>query len=705
MDSSRWEFKSVRARLLTWFLVVGLLPVLAFGALSYRSSVASLVEQSGTSLQAAAESAMDKIDRNLFERYGDVQAFAGNPLAQGEPAMATEAADLYTKLYGIYDLMVIADRNGTIVAANTVRADGRPLDTSALLGRSVKGEEWFEKIVSGAVRPGETYYSEVAEDDMVRGDDGQRVRTLNFSAPIADQSGAVVRVWSNRASWERVVGEIMGETRANARAGGLPSAETQVVSRAGLVLDDDDAKAVGSRNLVSEGSAAATGAKGGQRGYSVEVDPKSGVEEIVGYAASKGALGFKGYGWGVLARASLADGTAAAASAKSFLLAVIGLAAVGIVAVALWISGATARPLGQIAAALKRVASGDLDATVDVRSKDEIGQVADATRSMVASLRDLLLQVSAGADQVTIASKQLSAAADQLASGSQEQAASLEETAASLEEITATVKQNADNAHQANQLAIGSRDTAEKGGAVVSSAVEAMGEINGSSRKIAEIISTIDEIAFQTNLLALNAAVEAARAGEQGRGFAVVASEVRNLAQRSAGAAKEIKGLIEDSVGKVEKGSGLVARSGETLGEIVSSVKRVTDIVAEISAASHEQSSGIEQVNTAVTQMDQVVQANSAQTEELSATAQALSAQAAQLQSVVRRFRLSAAGAPAHGAPSPVAARSRPVAARGVTHGATSEQRANGAAKEWHGAGAAAAQQAAPAGDDGFEEF
>jgi len=251
-----------------------------------------------------------------------------------------------------------------------------------------------------------------------------------------------------------------------------------------------------------------------------------------------------------------------------------------------------------------------------------------------------LIEVASIADSVATASQQLAAAAEELSSGAQEQASSLEETASSLEEITGTIQQNADNAQQANQLAGKSREVAEKGGEVVSRAVQGMGEINAASRKIADIITAIDEIAFQTNLLALNAAVEAARAGEQGRGFAVVAGEVRNLAQRSAGAAKEIKGLIQDSVSKVETGSKLVNQSGETLSEIVTSVKRVTDIVSEIAAASREQASGIDQVNKAVTQMDQVTQGNASQTEELSGTAESLAAQATQLQELVAQFNL-----------------------------------------------------------------
>jgi methyl-accepting chemotaxis protein len=242
---------------------------------------------------------------------------------------------------------------------------------------------------------------------------------------------------------------------------------------------------------------------------------------------------------------------------------------------------------------------------------------------------------------VAHSSRELAEATDEIASGAQEQAASIEETASTLEELTSTVKQNADNAQQAAQLASASRDTAEKGGRIAAEAVSAMKEVNLSSRKIADITTTIDEIAFQTNILAINAAVEAARAGEQGRGFAVVASEVRSLAERSAKAAKEIKSLIEDSAAKVESGYRLVETSGTALSEILSSVKRVTDFVGDIAAASREQSTGIDQVNRAVTQMDQVTQSNAAQTEELSGTTESLAAQADRLREVVEQFHLN----------------------------------------------------------------
>jgi methyl-accepting chemotaxis protein len=323
------------------------------------------------------------------------------------------------------------------------------------------------------------------------------------------------------------------------------------------------------------------------------------------------------------------------------ILSIIGAMAAALVS-SFILARSIARPMGQTVELLKDIAQGEGDLTkrLDVRSQDEIGELARWFNTFMDKLEDIIARVSAATAQVAAASEELTAAGEQMSSAAQQQASSLEETAASLEEITGTVKQNADNARQANQLAIGSRDTAEKGGEVVTRAVSAMGEINKSSKKITDIITTIDEIAFQTNLLALNAAVEAARAGEQGRGFAVVAAEVRSLAQRSATAAKEIKALIQDSVQKVQDGSDLVTTSGQTLHEIVSSVKKVTDIIGEIAAASQEQSGGIDQVNKAVSQMDQVVQSNAAHTEELSSTAQSLTAQAQQLRALVGQFKL-----------------------------------------------------------------
>ena len=324
------------------------------------------------------------------------------------------------------------------------------------------------------------------------------------------------------------------------------------------------------------------------------------------------------------------------------LIVVLSASAVAIGAILSWLlTRGIVRPIQDAVTVAETVAGGDLTHVFEGRTKDETGALLRALRHMNDSLVNIVSQVRVGTDTIATASGEINAGNLDLSSRTEQQASALEETAASMEELTtATVKQNADHAQQANQLALSASEVATRGGAVVSEVVHTMAAINESSRKIVDIIGVIDSIAFQTNILALNAAVEAARAGEQGRGFAVVATEVRNLAQRSAGAAKEIKSLIDNSVERVDAGARLVDQAGDTMMEIVDSVKRVTDIMAEISTASEEQTAGIEQVNEAIGRMDQVVQQNAVMVEEAAASSSSLESQADKLSDVVSVFKL-----------------------------------------------------------------
>ncbi len=367
-----------------------------------------------------------------------------------------------------------------------------------------------------------------------------------------------------------------------------------------------------------------------------------------------------------------ADAKSSFATASSMMLVLGALALLAGIAAAWVITRSLLKQLGgepdYAAKIASQIAAGDLSAPIDTKPGDNSSLLMEM-KAMRDSLVNIVGQVRVGTDTIATASSEIATGNLDLSSRTEQQAGSLEKTTSSMKELTVTVKQNADNAREANQLAASASEVARQGGVVVAQVVDTMGSINESAKKIVDIISVIDGIAFQTNILALNAAVEAARAGEQGRGFAVVAAEVRNLAQRSAAAAKEIKTLIGDSSEKVEVGSKLVAQAGITIDQVVTSVKHVTDIIAEISAASQEQSVGIEEVNHAIIEMDGVTQQNAALVEEAAAAAQSLQDQAAELAKVVSIFKLSAndqfsISAAAAPAPTPVLQRveARPVA-------------------------------------------
>ncbi|WP_299535997.1 methyl-accepting chemotaxis protein [uncultured Herbaspirillum sp.] len=366
---------------------------------------------------------------------------------------------------------------------------------------------------------------------------------------------------------------------------------------------------------------------------------------------------------------SVVDGQHTSDSAIALMLELSAVAILLCVLAAWWVTRSITRPLNEAVDVASAVAQGDLTIQIGETTKDETGMLLASLKAMNQNLHRIVSEVRTGSDTINTASSEIATGNLDLSSRTEEQAGALEETASAMEELTSTVKQNADNARQANSLATTASEVAAQGGNVVGQVVQTMGEINDASRKIVDIISVIDGIAFQTNILALNAAVEAARAGEQGRGFAVVASEVRTLAQRSASAAKEIKALIDDSVSRVDNGSRLVEQAGATMSEVVASVRRVTDVVAEISAASNEQSDGIEQINHAIVQMDEVTQQNAALVEQAAAAAQSLQEQSGRLVETVSIFKLGSHEASrARPVPKPVPPKSasKPTAAAPV---------------------------------------
>ena len=396
----RFQFKSIAGRLRAWFLILGLVPLMVVGFLSYRRCEQAIREQTGKQLQGLARETIDKIDRNFFERYGDVQAFAENPDAKGSAKTVADVANFYTKCYGIYDLMIVADADGKIIAANTINYEGKPLDTSGLIGRSVKGQAWFDEIINGQIKQGQTKFTEAEQDPLVSEVLGEKTIALNYAAPIFDEQGHVTRVWSNRASMTRVVGDLLTAQCEALKADGITSIRAIMLTKDGLLLADaEDPASVLSLNLADSGLNSAVDLKQGNAGYQIEANTRSGIEQVNGYAPSKGALGFAGYGWGVLMRQDAHEAFATARSLRNFVILAIAVTAIVIVGGAYWIARSVAQPISKAAEVLTAIANGDVSQRMQSDSQDELGQMSRALNATVDASANTLREVEEAAQR------------------------------------------------------------------------------------------------------------------------------------------------------------------------------------------------------------------------------------------------------------------------------------------------------------------
>ena len=410
---------SFRAKLLCWFLLLGVLPVIGVSYFAVSRSKASIEQETSKQLQGLAEETIDKIDRNLFERYGDVQAFCAHPYAQGTPEEFREIANFYTKCYGIYDVLMLVDIDGTILAVNTIDQNGKPIASDKIVGRNVSDEEWFAPVASGKVGHGNSFFGDPKREAIAKEIFGDDRVTLSFSAPIVDENGKATRVWVNLASWTRVVGEMADATKKALEAKNVETAKIIVVDRTGLILQDADPESVLKINLAEKGLKAAKAITLKQTGNTIEKSARTSEMRVNGYASSKGALGFPGYGWGVIIQENTAEAFREVYQLRNLAIAIVLFSVIAIGAIAYWISGRIADPVLKTVGVLNSVASGDLTRRLSIDLTDEFGTMASSLNKAIESSEQSMTQIREASERDRKQQDELRAAIDEILSGVQ----------------------------------------------------------------------------------------------------------------------------------------------------------------------------------------------------------------------------------------------------------------------------------------------
>ncbi len=657
MKSFPWfQFKSIRSKLLLTSLSLGILPLAFVGWISFEKSSEDLLRENGKGLQVIAETMALRVDRNLSDRLREVQTFAYHPGALGSGEEATKVLNHFMHGAVVYDLMVLADASGKIVAANTMDHAGNTVSTQSLVGRSVQGEEWFEKCLSGNVGAVGAYAGDLAEDKLVAEVLNQRGLALNFSAPVYDAAGKVVRVWSTRASWGRLVGAIGERTRALGLHHGNHWS-IQIISKDGLLLDDADPGALLKFNLKESGLKAAAQVLSGVSGYDMEPNTRTKLLQVNGYAPCRGFGDFPGFRWGVLVRQDAHESTAIAHHLRNYTAGISAIVAVLIAVVSWFVARGIADPLGEACRVLELVAHGDLTPRLQVESEDEVGRMAASINKTLESLSQVMRSIDQRAHTLAGSATELSSLSSQLSGNADDTSAKAGVASVAGEEVSANVRSVS---VATEEMASCIRDVAKSTDEVTRVASDAVREaeaaqaiverLGSSSEEIGEVIGVITGIAAQTNLLALNATIEAARAGEAGKGFAVVASEVKELAKGTASATDEIGGKINtlqaDSRGVVEALSRIhstIHRISEFQHSIASAIQQQTTATDEISRNISEASTGASEISRNVSELAATSKHTRAGAGEVKTSSSEVAKLGAELSQLVAQFRYEVA--------------------------------------------------------------
>jgi methyl-accepting chemotaxis protein len=608
-DLFMFKFRRLTTLLTIAFIAMAALPMALVIALSSQTALKENEKASGTNLAMLADSTLDIMYRNLFERYGDVQAFAMNPTAVAMDAAGLKVvANAFTDLYDFYDVMIVTDTEGNIVATNTTDFDGKPLPAAQeMVGKSLAAEKWLAGALSTGV--GTTHYTDVEVNPVIAKACGTTGEVLRFSAPIR-RDGKVVGLWTNYASWQRIVKSIGEQATSTLKEDGILL--TLLDKEGRILIDGNDptgamkldtnlatlgveaAKQAISHNVASN-VASVESNSASERNYTREINKRSKEPQVNGWAWRKESLGFPGYGWSVLMRQDLSK--ALAGLYQLFLIEGI-VSAVAVLVAALfgaWLARSIVRPINAVKQAMEAVAQGDLTRQVDLIGGQEVGQLATATNLTISNLRTLVGRIAESSTTLSAAAEELSATATQLVATSTQTGAqantlsgaaqtvssNIATVAAGSEELSASVKEVAGNMTATARVASEAAEQTKQSDSLIA-------KLGATSLKVGEVVNTISAIAEQTNLLALNATIEAARAGESGRGFAVVASEVKNLAQQTSTATSDIREKITSIQADVQGVTQALAAISQTVTSLDSSQQSISAAVEEQSATTSE---------------------------------------------------------------------------------------------------------------------